>query len=71
VVPDGYLQTLARNENLIVDKNLSEYYDKLSIIIRGSIFSKQRFIEIIKMNLGFYNHLLKKYSDTIIEILQH
>lgn len=71
IIPDGYLQTLNQKKNLIVDKNLAEFYDKLTLIIRGPVFSKQRFIEIIKMNLGFYNHLLKKYSDTIIEVLQH
>ncbi|MCX8093919.1 MAG: hypothetical protein N3E50_07140 [Candidatus Goldbacteria bacterium] len=71
IVPEGYLQTLNLGKNLIVDKNLAEFYDKLSIIIRGPIFSKQRFIEIIKMNLGFYNHLLKKYSATIKEILKY
>jgi len=71
LIPDGYLQTLVQGKNLIVDKNLAEFYDKLTLITRGQIFSKQRFVEIIKMNLGFYNHLLKKYSNTITEILQY
>jgi arabinofuranosyltransferase len=71
IIPDGYLQTIVQGDNLIADKNLADFYNKLSTITRGPIFSKQRFIEIIKMNLGFYNHLLKKYSDTIIETLQH
>lgn len=71
IIPDGYLQTLYHGENFIVDKNLAEFYNKLTLIVRGPVFSKQRFIEIIKINLNLYHHLLKKYSDTIIEILQH
>ncbi|HPD19247.1 MAG TPA: hypothetical protein PLF61_06255, partial [Candidatus Goldiibacteriota bacterium] len=63
IIPDGYLQTLYQNKNLIADKNLAEFYNKLNLIVRGPVFSKQRFIEIIKMNLGFYDHLLKKYSN--------
>ncbi len=59
-IPDGYLETIESGENLIKDKNLAEYYDVLHNIISGDLFSKERFKQIINMNLGKYDYLIDK-----------
>lgn len=61
VVPQGYETTLATGENRIYDKDLAAYYDKLSQVVRGRLFSVGRFWEIIKINLGWYNHYIEVY----------
>ena len=58
VIPDGYLDTLNSGKNVIRDKNLATYYDKLSLITRGRLFDINRLIEIWNMNTGKYNKLI-------------
>jgi len=60
-LPPGYFQTLQSGENVIEDKCLAKYYDKLSIITRGDLFGANRIQEIWKMNTGQYDHLLDAY----------
>ena len=58
VIPAGYERTLESGTNALRDPNLALYYDKLSLITRGPLFSKTRLIEIFKMNLGYYDDLI-------------
>ena len=60
LIPDGYLESVESGENLIKDKKLAEYYDVLHNIISGDLFSKERFKQIIDMNLGKYDYLIDK-----------
>ncbi len=60
-IPDGYLETLASGENQIVDTNLMQYYDKLSIVSRGDLFDWNRLVEIWNFNTGKYDYLLVAY----------
>jgi hypothetical protein len=62
-MPGGYRETISSGENSLADSNLARYYEKLSIITRGSLGSGSRLLEIIKMNLGFYNDWLKAYLE--------
>lgn len=57
-VPAGYFETRATGRNVIQDPRVAQYYDKLAIITKGPLFSKQRWIEMIKFNLGRYNDLI-------------
>ncbi|MFA5985325.1 MAG: hypothetical protein WC782_15015 [Methylococcaceae bacterium] len=59
----GYKETLASGKNEIIDPDIALYYDKIRLITRGDIWSKERFITILKMNLGHYDYLLKAYAD--------
>jgi arabinofuranosyltransferase len=59
-IPDGYRETLRTGINQIKDKNLASYYDKLSIIIRGDIFNRERLITIFEMNTGKYDYLIDR-----------
>lgn len=58
-IPAGYLATLETGQNQIVDPGIAAFYDKLSLITRGPIFSTARLQEIVLMNLGWYDHLIR------------
>jgi len=62
IVPGGYLETLAGGSNTISDAALAQFYDRLSLITRGDVFTTDRFITIWKMNAGQYNALLRASS---------
>jgi arabinofuranosyltransferase len=61
-VPKGYLETLETGKNQFQDKHLAEFYDHLSVITRGPLFSWERLKTIWRFNLGSYDHLLRKPS---------
>jgi len=58
-IPAGYVETLEGGRNVIQNRNLALYYSKLQYVIRGPLFDFQRLIEIVKLNTGAYNYLLK------------
>ncbi len=58
IIPKGYENTLAAGKNLLRDEDLAFYYDKLSLITRGPLWSKTRLWEIIRMNFGAYADLI-------------
>ena len=60
VFPIGYRKTLRKGQNFIEDPALAEYYNRLSLITRGKIWSRKRLETIWKFNLGHYNHLIDK-----------
>jgi arabinofuranosyltransferase len=57
-IPDGYMETLETGRNEIQDPDVAEYYEKLSLITRGKIWSFERWKAIWKLNTGQYNDLL-------------
>ncbi|MFT9850467.1 hypothetical protein [Aneurinibacillus sp. REN35] len=63
IMPEGYRDTIASGVNRIKDPNLAAYYDKLSFIIAGDLFSMERIKEIWKLNTGQYDHLLAAYKE--------
>ncbi len=56
-IPAGYLETVRSGENQIEDPCLHQFYDHLSRVIRGPIFRLDRFRDILRFNLGSYDHL--------------
>jgi arabinofuranosyltransferase len=66
--PPGYEATLREGENKIDNPSLAAYYDTLSMITRGNIFSLRRLWVIARFNLGYYDHLVDDYvkSDMIV-----
>ncbi len=62
IVPDGYLATLETGQNQIEDQNLALYYDKLSLVTRGPLFSFKRIKEVWKFNLQVYDPYLDAYA---------
>jgi arabinofuranosyltransferase len=57
-VPEGYIGSIRESRNLLEDKALSQYYDRLSVITRSPVVSHQRLLTILRMNLGRYSHLI-------------
>lgn len=64
-LPLGYEESIRTGENKLTNPYLKKYYDKLSTIIRGDIFSLKRFATIFKMNTGQYNYLMEEYENYI------
>jgi arabinofuranosyltransferase len=60
IIPDGYLETLASGKNQIKDPNIRLYYEKLSFVIKGDLWSLPRFVEIWNLNVGKYDYLIKQ-----------
>jgi len=58
VVPQGYMETIRTGENRIADKDLAAYYDKLALLTRGPLFSRERWATIWSMNTGKYDDLI-------------
>lgn len=57
-VPEGYRESLEQDENLIVNPFIHEYYEKIRIITRGKIFTRERFKTIFEINIGKYDYLI-------------
>lgn len=57
-LPEGYKETVERGENRFKDKRLGEFYEKIKLITQGPIWSWDRWVEILKVNLGYYNYLI-------------
>jgi arabinofuranosyltransferase len=61
-VPEGYWKYKRSFGDQIKDKNLREYYQKLSILIHSEkLFSKERLLTIWRFNTGYYDYLLNAY----------
>ncbi|MBU0467981.1 MAG: hypothetical protein KKD07_03840 [Candidatus Omnitrophica bacterium] len=65
IIPYGYTGSMHLAQSQFKDKGLEKYYYKLSQIISGDLFDKNRFVEIWKMNTGQYKHLLENYKRDI------
>jgi len=63
-LPAGYIQTLRSGQNQIADPGVAAYYDALTLITRGPLFSANRLRAIAAMNLGRYEHWLDHYCTT-------
>lgn len=57
-IPEGYIETVESGQNRLADPDLARYYDALSVIIRGDLFSLERLGIIARMNLGAYDALI-------------
>lgn len=51
-LPPGYIETLSTNQNVIQNPQLAAYYDKISLVIRGPLFSWPR-LKAIPTTAGF------------------
>ncbi|MCG3196248.1 MAG: hypothetical protein GHCLOJNM_00720 [bacterium] len=60
-LPKGYLKSLETGTNCIHEQHLSKYYDKIVLLTRGDLGSKDRLKTLIALNMGVYDHLLDGY----------
>ena len=61
--PRGYLETLATGRNQIQDPDLAQFYDRLSLVVRGKIWSRERFRAIADFQLGRYDHFVEAWAE--------
>jgi arabinofuranosyltransferase len=62
-IPAGYLGTLESGDTMISDPYLRVYYEKLSTVITGKLFTQERWIEIWNFNTGRYEELIARYVE--------
>ena len=60
-LPAGYVESVRRRDNEIVDPDLREYYRHLLAVTRGGLFSGERLAEIWRFHAGRYDPLLRAY----------
>jgi arabinofuranosyltransferase len=53
-LPDGFIESTERDQNLLTDPILHEYYDKLRNVTRGPVFRASRLRDIWSLNLGYW-----------------
>jgi len=62
-IPDGYAKSIQTNTNQLHDSALHKYYEKLSLITHGELFSKERLLAIWEINQGKYQPWLNSYQN--------
>ena len=62
MIPVGYVDSLLEGRNLIQDPDLHAYYDKLWNITSGPVFSPERLADVVRMNLGAFQHWVDAYA---------
>lgn len=62
-IPEGYLETLSSGRTAIEDEGLAEFYEKLAVVTRAPLWSRQRLATMVELNLGRYNGLLAGWKQ--------
>lgn len=62
-LPEGYFESVAKDENLVKDQDLHLYYEKIRLVTRGKLWNGERLKEIVKLNLGCYEYLIDNYLE--------
>jgi arabinofuranosyltransferase len=63
-IPAGYLESVERDTNVIQERGLRDYYEKIRVITRGRVFSWERLKTIVHMNLGDYDSLVASRANS-------
>jgi len=50
-IPDGYLETLETGRNVIRDPCIAEYFEQLDRVVRGPLFTLERWVSILSLNM--------------------
>jgi len=66
-IPEGYRESIEKDENLIKDESLHKFYEKVRLITRGELFSLERLQAIFFMNIGKYQHYLDNYEQKVVK----
>jgi arabinofuranosyltransferase len=60
-IPEGYVEGLTLGLNRVKNPALFAYYEKLRLVTRGSLWDPGRWVAIVALNLGLYDHFLSDY----------
>ena len=52
IIPTNYVMSVADDSNQLVDEDLKSYYEKIRLVTRGPLFSKERWMAIAALNVG-------------------
>ena len=63
-LPTGYLESLERDENLLTDPLLHDFYDRLRNVTRGAVFRWDRFSDIWALNVGGVRRMRDQFERT-------
>ncbi len=61
-IPAGYYESLQQNQNMLIDPQLHEYYDKIRLITRSPLNSRGRLHAIIELNLHKRARISSEYK---------
>jgi arabinofuranosyltransferase len=61
-IPKGYVETLEGGENVIQDPAIHELYQRIDLVVRGDLFSLDRFAAIWWLNTGGPAELINEES---------
>lgn len=67
-IPDDYVGTITTGKNNLKNSDLSTYYSKLTEIIKEDLLNSTRIYTILKMNVGEYDYLLKRYEENPVTV---
>jgi arabinofuranosyltransferase len=67
-VPDGYEETIRSGRIEIRDPGVAAFYSRLALIVRGDLWSGDRWRAIVRMNTGGYDSLLADYGLTRLRL---
>lgn len=59
-IPAGYIESLRSGENRLRDPLLAEVYEGLRLVVRGPLFSRDRWREIWRFHSGYYREALDR-----------
>jgi arabinofuranosyltransferase len=59
-LPAGYLESCAKQQNLLREPGLAALYDGLTEVTRGPLFAPGRWREIWRLHTGYYKPILEK-----------
>lgn len=69
-LPEGYIDILRAKRHHLSDPNLDHYYDKLTLVTRSPLFDPIRWLEIWRLNTGYYDHLIDwsayRYPEQVV-----
>jgi len=70
-VPAGYIETIRKGDVRFLDPKLGEYYQHLMRVVRGPLFSRERWRSIWLLNTGQLSHLIDiaYYSQPALPVI--
>ena len=51
-LPTNYERSVRDGHNLLVDSRIKNYYEEIRLIVKGDLFSPQRLLAILRLNIG-------------------
>lgn len=61
-IPEGYLESIERGENLLRDPLLHQYYERLREVVGGPLFTRSRLRSIWHLNAGEGRHFARRFD---------